>query len=200
MNVVALLAFLRQADTREWIMSTDWRHIYQTSQAHIRDQARGKFAVAAFFGLIGLALLAISVIMPTSSAMFVVLLVAAGALFTMAFLVWSGWSDGRGSPIVLVGQVCEKEQVVNERKTRRGETKTTIHYFLHLDISSIFRLTSHGQQQPLSGAPMRHKLWSEPRLYERLHEDEPVTLVCLPTGKAFARLEDLHPRGSQAQT
>jgi hypothetical protein len=172
-------------------MSTDWQQIYQTSQTHIRDQARAKLYIAAFFGLIGLALLATSLIMPTDSAMFVVLLVAAGALFAMAFLAWSGWSDGRGSPIVLVGQVCEKEQVVNERKTRRGETRTTTHYFLHLDASSIFRLTRHGQQQQLSSTPARHKLWSEPHLYERLHEDEAVTLVCLPTGKAFARLEDL---------
>lgn len=176
-------------------MSTDWQHIYDTSQNHIRDQARGKFSIAAFFGLFGLALLAISLIMPTSSAMFVLLLVASGALFAMAFLAWSGWSDGRGSPIVLVGQICEKEQVVNERKTRRGETRTTTHYFLHLDTSSIFRLTRHGQQQPLSSTPARHKLWSEPRLYERLREDETVTLVCLPTGKAFARLEDLSTGG-----
>jgi hypothetical protein len=172
-------------------VSTDWQHIYQTSQAHIQSRARPKLYTALFFGLFGLALLGISLIMPTSSTMFVVLLLAAGALMTMAVLAWSGWSDGRGSPIVLVGQVCEKEQVVNERKTRRGETRTTTHYFLHLDASSIFRLTRHGQQQQLSSTPARHKLWSEPHLYERLHEDEAVTLVCLPTGKAFARLEDL---------
>jgi hypothetical protein len=113
----------------------------------------------------------------------------------MAFLAWSGWSDGRGSPIVLEAQVREKEQVVNERKTRRGETRITIHYFLHLDVAKVVRLDRSGEQQPLSNTPTRHKLWSEQRLYERLHEDDTVTLVCLPNGKAFARLEDLHAGG-----
>jgi hypothetical protein len=92
-----------------------------------------------------------------------------------------------GSPIVLVGRVLER---TTEGKTASSNAQKKL-YYLHMELDKVFALQPDGQQQPLPERTGHQRVRSNARLFEQVAEQEEVTLVCVPSGLAFATVQDL---------
>jgi hypothetical protein len=165
--------------------SIDWQEVYRAGRNHMRALSSiGQIMSVA----IGFGIMAIGFVIFLISGELLVLTIT-GLLAALAAL-WIYLQMRRstsGDPIVLVGRVLER---TTEGKKASSNTQKKL-YYLHMELSEVFALKPDGQQQPLAERTGHQRVRSNARLFEKVQEQEEVTLVCVPSGLAFARAQDL---------
>jgi hypothetical protein len=165
--------------------SIDWQNVYRAGRAHMRALSSiGQLASVA----IGFAIMAIGFVIFLISGELLVLTIT-GILAALAAL-WIYLRMRRstsGNPVILVGRILERK---TEGKPASSNEQKKL-YYLHMELTEAFVLQPDGQQQPLAERTGRQRVRSNARLFEQVHEQEEVTLVCVPSGLAFARAQDL---------
>jgi hypothetical protein len=163
----------------------DWQEVYRAGRAHMRTLSSiGQLMSVA----VGFAIMAIGFVIFLVSGELLVLPVT-GILAALAAL-WIHLHMRRsttGNPVVLVGQVLER---TTEGKKSSSNAQKKL-YYLDIELADAFVLQPDGQQQPLAERTGRQRVRSNARLFEQVREQEEVALVCVPSGLAFARAQDL---------
>jgi hypothetical protein len=168
----------------------DWSQVYRASRARMETTARTSLLLGWFCGvgglvggLLPLGLLGIGAL-PIALVCWLLGSMLAG-IFTLG-----GRQQRAGDPVVVSGLVIGRAMRIVGLNTRQQMSE----YYLQMHLFETFMLVAGGQHYPLfrQGAA---EVRVNARLYDRLHENEQVTLICreskVGTLTAFARLEDL---------
>jgi hypothetical protein len=167
---------------------TNWKKVYIASRDDIRAHAASGLFVTAVYVMIGiLGLFLLSSNQPFEAPLGV-LFVAIGVIGG-GYLGTQAYREYFGDPLVLTLRVLRKQDAMSY--TRTG----TLHrFFIQAEISKAVNLAADGKLTPTQRARWDAVAVSE-SLYKALTEGETVALVCTPTGRAFATVEDMAQRG-----
>lgn len=160
---------------------TDWKKVYNLSRKPVRNALNAtKVAIglcSMFFLLLGLiAFFSERGVLMGALMLWTIGIIGAG------LLSWKAYSDFTGDLAIFVGKIISKKKHI---------VKGGCFCDLYLNVEENFCVTSLGDRKVVRKRTGHQKISLEEKLYDRLNEGEHVTLVCFPTGQAFAKLEDL---------
>lgn len=101
---------------------------------------------------------------------------------------WRGYRDLTGKPVVLEGTIVRKERITSSGSSTGSRT---VKFYLHMDVTDAFAVTSTGERRPLGSRTGPRKVPAQSRLFDAVAESEKVAVVCTPSGEAAAKLDDL---------
>jgi hypothetical protein len=161
----------------------DWRHVYHASRMHMKSLASLGQLAGALFGFV---VLGIGILLFLVSGQLLVLPFAGllAAIIAVAFVLRVRRSSS-GNPLVIGGKVTQKEEAPAGSSTRKA------HYYIQMDVIEAFALDEDGRQHPLAEKQGQQRIRANSQLFGKVHEQEDVRLLCVPTGLAFARLADV---------
>lgn len=164
----------------------NWQHIYQIIQYRNRrsfNRIAQSGSVVIGLGLAGLALLLL--LARSEAARTQLLPCTAGLVLTIgvsALFVVFHWTALWRNPLIVIGYVTDKQQ----ERVGTGD----IRHYLIVNIVEAFTIDAQGQPHP-QRASARRAIAVDGPLYRRTPDKEDIVLVCSPQWIAYGRLDDL---------
>lgn len=160
---------------------TDWKKVYDLSRMHVRN-ALNATKVATGLCLMLFLVLGFMAFFNERGVLVGALILWTIGIIGAGLLSWKAYRDFTGDLIIFVGKIISKKKHI---------VKGGCFCDLYLNVEENFCVTSSGDRKVMRKRTGLHKIFLEEKLYDRLKEGEHVTLLCLPTGQAFAKLEGL---------
>jgi hypothetical protein len=158
------------------------KRIYRATAPHRGFRGLVNLMVAGLALLAG-GLTAVLVVTALSQQLAVAGLFAGAGCMAAVIFTLRGYRQLTAPPFVLVGTIDEKQQTIADRDSR-------VDYRLHLDVDAAFVVLVNGQTMSKDALRVRLTIRAQRALFERVAEGDEVSIVCLPSGEAFAKIQD----------